>query len=71
MKIDMAQDINIGTLLDRFFTEHSDIESWLKVIYFLMFKKGVTSFNIDEKHLEIYVKNGDLNIIYQTEEKRK
>lgn len=68
MKICTTQDINIGNLLDAFFAEHSDIDSWLKVIYFLMFKKGVTSFNIDEKHLEIYVENGALNIIYSTEE---
>lgn len=30
--------------------------------------KGVTSYNIDEKHLEIYVENGALIIIYSTEE---
>lgn len=68
MKIRTTQTINIANLLDEFFADHSEIESWLKVIYFLMFQKGITSFNIDEKHLEIYVENGTINILYSSKE---
>lgn len=68
MKICNAQNINIQTLLDEFFITNPEVEPWLKLIYNLMFQKGVCSFDIDEKHLEIYVENGALNIIYQTAE---
>lgn len=68
MKICIAQNIDINALLDAFFIINSEVEPWLKIIYRLMFQKGVTSFNIDEKHLEIYVENGALNIIYSTED---
>lgn len=68
MKICTTQNISIAALLDAFFAQHSEVDSWLKVIYYLMFQKGVTSYNIDEKHLEIYVENGALIIIYSTEE---
>lgn len=68
MKICISQNINIRTLLDGFFITNPEVESWLKPIYNLMFQKGITSFDIDEKHLEIYVEKGALNIIYQTAE---
>lgn len=71
MKICIAQNIDINSLLDEFFITNSNIEPWLKIIYYLMFQKGIPSFNIDEKHLEIYVENGALNIIYSTEEQEK
>lgn len=71
MKICITQNISIDSILDAFFAEHSEIEPWIKIVYRIMFKKGVTSFNIDEKHLEIYVENGALNIVYSTEEQEK
>ena len=66
MKISYVQNIDINSVLDEFFVINKVVEPWLKIIYLLMFQKGVASFDIDEKHLEIYVKNGALNIIYST-----
>ena len=68
MKITHSHYVDFESILTTFFELNSDVEPWLKMIYRLMFKKGVTSFNIDKKHIEIYFENGAINISYSTKE---
>lgn len=72
MKITMISMYEgVERTLDEFFEVNETVEFWYKPIYRLMWRKGVTSFTMDNVKLTFY-RDRDLYFVgYETEEEVK
>lgn len=57
--------------LDEFFELNETVELWYKPVYHLMWRKGVTSFTMDNVKLTFYRERGMYFVEYEMEEQAK
>ena len=72
MKITMISMYEtVERTLDEFFEVNETVESWYRVVYRLMWRKGVTSFTMDNVKLTFYRERDVYFVGYETEEQVK
>lgn len=58
----------VDRTLDEFFELNETVESWYKPVYRLMWRKGVTSFTMDNVKLTFYRERDVYFVGYETED---
>lgn len=72
MKITMISMYEtVERTLDEFFELNETVESWYRAVYRLMWRKGVTSFTMDNVKLTFYRERDVYFVGYETEEQVK